>query len=484
MKKILRFSLVAMLAAMCNVAFADEIKFDFDNDYATIFPTITGLSSNESHDGDFLETTTSAPVNGATVTVSPKTSGNNANRLWNIQSTGKGRLRLYSGTLTITAPADMDITEMVFDGAKWNAGNTVDAGNISPADDGKNASWVGQAHEVVLSVAGNTQIASITLTVVASGQEAPAEIKISGTNPFIGSTQVTITINKETSDIYYTLDGSDPATNDAAEQYKGAFTITESCNVRAYDEISGASASMEFTKNEAEVVDGIAAFKALEKGEIVNLQLTNAKVLYTWTTNNGNTSTYVRDASGELMFYNSLKDIANNDDLNGTIIVKRDEYNGNIQAGVCDATNMDNMLCQAGEAATPKVITIAEVADNVSNLVTIVGLEFTTDGADNPKYYGKLGEEQIQIYNKFHIAEYEDLAPFVGKTYTISGIIEAYKSSYELCPVEDGISETTGINDINTEETATAVVYNIAGQRVNDNYKGIVIVNGKKSVRK
>lgn len=45
--------------------------------------------------------------------------------------------------------------------------------------------------------------------------------------------------------------------------------------------------------------------------------------------------------------------------------------------------------------------------------------------------------------------------------------------------------ETTGINTIGaTEKTANEAVYNLAGQRVDDNYKGVVIVNGKKVIKK
>ena len=201
MNKFLRYSLVALLCAMFNVSFADDITFDFDKDYQTIFPGM-GLSSgsgeNAVHDGDFTVATTSAAINGATVTVSPKAEGaQNDKRLWELTATGKGRLRLYSGTLTITAPANMDITAMNIAGGKWNAGNTVDKGTLNA--NSSSATWTGQAHEVVLSVAGKTQISSLTMTVVGAGEEVPAEITIKGNSPFVGSTTVEITINRESS---------------------------------------------------------------------------------------------------------------------------------------------------------------------------------------------------------------------------------------------------------------------------------------------
>ena len=45
-------------------------------------------------------------------------------------------------------------------------------------------------------------------------------------------------------------------------------------------------------------------------------------------------------------------------------------------------------------------------------------------------------------------------------------------------------SPSTGISKITTTNVADAPMYNLAGQRVDSNYKGVVIQNGKKVVRK
>ena len=76
MKKI--FTLIAALFAVAAVNAQTEVTINFDNDYKTLFPTITGESSGTGasavHDGDFTTTTTSTPVDGVTVTVSAKQS--------------------------------------------------------------------------------------------------------------------------------------------------------------------------------------------------------------------------------------------------------------------------------------------------------------------------------------------------------------------------------------------------------------------------
>lgn len=45
-------------------------------------------------------------------------------------------------------------------------------------------------------------------------------------------------------------------------------------------------------------------------------------------------------------------------------------------------------------------------------------------------------------------------------------------------------NSTSGIESVDTETSKNDVMYNLAGMRVNNNYKGIVIVNGKKMIRK
>ena len=45
------------------------------------------------------------------------------------------------------------------------------------------------------------------------------------------------------------------------------------------------------------------------------------------------------------------------------------------------------------------------------------------------------------------------------------------------------LPETTSISAINTKTINNGVIYNLSGQRVDENYHGIVIQNGKKVVR-
>ena len=160
MNKILRYSLVSLLTLFFGTAMA-QTTFNFNEDYKSLFPTLPGVSSSDSHDGDFNEPTT-CTLDGISVTVSPLSSGTNANRIW----TNTPRLRMYSGTLTIAAEGKT-ITSIEFNCGKWNAGNTADKGEL--ATEGNSATWTGSANSIVVTIAGNTQMNSLTVYVDGEG---------------------------------------------------------------------------------------------------------------------------------------------------------------------------------------------------------------------------------------------------------------------------------------------------------------------------
>ena len=154
MNKFLRYSLSLVLAFVASVTFAQEVTFDFDKDYKTLFPELTGTSSSTSHDGDITKTMT-CTTNGISVAVSAKTPGSSTdNRIWS----SSPRLRMYSGTLTIQAPADKKIASIDIIYKQWDEKNKADVGTINKG------SWTGDANKVVYTIGGNTQIKSIKVT--------------------------------------------------------------------------------------------------------------------------------------------------------------------------------------------------------------------------------------------------------------------------------------------------------------------------------
>lgn len=152
MNKILRISMIAVLALIANVSFGQTV-FNFDNDYKTLFPDLPGVSSSTSHEGDFTKATT-CTVDGIKVTISKKTFGNNENRIW----ASSPRLRVYSGTITVEAPEGKKMSKIAFSTKEWGATNTADVGKLSTN------LWTGDANKVVFTIGKSTTIKTMTVT--------------------------------------------------------------------------------------------------------------------------------------------------------------------------------------------------------------------------------------------------------------------------------------------------------------------------------
>ena len=160
MCKKLRYGLLTLLAFVGLTVNAQGVEFDIFNDYASLFG-ISGLSDGTSTDGDIPAGGVSATKEGFTITVSAAT-GNTPNRFWKGNS---GRLRLYSGTLTVSGSGIKTI-EFIY-------ANNCNLQTSSEGGELKDHVWVGDADEVVF-VAGKTFLDKI---VINGNAEAPEEVE-------------------------------------------------------------------------------------------------------------------------------------------------------------------------------------------------------------------------------------------------------------------------------------------------------------------
>ena len=408
MNKYLRYSLSVIFAFVASVGFA-QTTFDFDNDYKTLFPDLPGVSTTESHDGDFNEATT-CTVDGIAVTVSAKEEGNpNDNRIW----TSSPRLRMYSGTFTIQAPEGKQITKIDIAQKKWNANYKVDNGTID-----NTGNWTGSANKVVYSIAGNTQIKSMTVTIGEGGTpQPPVEI--------------------------------------------------------TYTDV-------------ASVTDLLANYT--EDTKNLNLTLTNAKVTYV-NEYNGTINTYVREGDAAIELRTLGFNMPVNSILTGKVKVDLTFYYGVPYLVANAGTNDESItVTESTEAAQPIEATVADIIANkyLNDLVTIKGFTFSKEEYQEGRfnYYANDGEQKIMIYDKFNkvggVAELTE-----GEKYNVVGLYGAiFKGTPEIIPTQAVVPTSTGISNITVTTADNAPAYNLAGQKVNGAYKGIVIKNGKKMIKK
>lgn len=114
------------------------------------------MSTNDTKDGDILKETTYNVEDAFQLTVTPS-NGSNPNRMWN--SGDKPQLRVYGGSLLFKANEGEAIKAITINNKKWNASNKFNGVAASKGE------WTGNATNVLLQIAGNTQINSISVTV-------------------------------------------------------------------------------------------------------------------------------------------------------------------------------------------------------------------------------------------------------------------------------------------------------------------------------
>lgn len=266
-----------------------------------------------------------------------------------------------------------------------------------------------------------------------------------------------------------------------------SITFKTTQQVRAYKVVVTLEGGAVTPTPEVQTVDNIAAFKALSDGTTAQLKLNNAQVLYTWTSNNGNTSTYIHDATGALLLYNSGLTLEENKMLNGEVTLKLTDYNGLPEGVKTDKTNADGLTITDGTPAQPKVITPDKASENLSDLVQLEGVTIQSEQSGKyTNYYAHVGDQKIQLYNGFHIDAYDDLSTLEGaNNKTVKGIVSMFKGNYQITIIS--IDTTTGIDNLNAENKTlneNAPMYNLAGQRVDKTYKGVVIQNSRKFINR
>lgn len=259
---------------------------------------------------------------------------------------------------------------------------------------------------------------------------APSDVPvptISGDNTFTEQTTVTITTTVEGGSIYYTLDGTDPASSASRLNYTEPFNITETTTVTACVEDEDGNLSSTVSKTFTKVASGnvstIADFNALpDDTENVVLTLTNAQVLA-----KGGNYTIVADATAGTEFYN-VSDPALNvgDILNGTITGKKTSYKK-----VPELTNVTaNTLTITEGTATPTVAELSVVAA-APIFATLYKIENVAVSAVNGKNATMtVGETTMALYNQL------GTVTLAEGNYDIEGVVGIYNENIQFWPTK------------------------------------------------
>lgn len=421
MNKILRISMIAVLALIANVSFAGVSTIDFTK---LTVKTVSDESNKENNGYTF----TSGDFNFTT----KKNNGQTAPT----QNANTKDLRHYAkNTITISGAK---MTKMVF----------------------------------TMSDAGKKQWATVT-----ASEGTMTVDKTNGTTTWEntnGSSSVTLTVG----------DNNDFGSN--TKKKAGQFNV-DKVDITSDGQGGGETPTPPVEETKAE---NIAAFKALASGTTATLTLKDAQVFYknVYTTKSGATNTeyYVRDASGAIQFFNTDLELNVNQIINGTVEVKYTLFNELPEATKTANTSAEKLTITDGETAVPTKVTVADLTSNkyLCDLVTVENANIIseTSGTYTNQYLTN-GTDKVMIYDKFKTKT----SITDGEGFDVTGILITAKLSgniiKELAPISAPVP--TGINNITTEAAdANAPAYNLAGQKVGKEYKGVVIKAGKKFIQK
>ena len=222
----------------------------------------------------------------------------------------------------------------------------------------------------------------------------------------------------------------------------------------------------------------------------INLTFTDALVTYV-----KGSSAYIREGENAICAYNLGIDLKEGQTIKGSVKVNFELYRGMHEIKANTATTASELtITDAAEGATvaPTEATLGELLEgkHAADYIVLKGVQIISEDAapgakglngataETPTYYAAdEAGAKIQLFSPSDdiTAKAND-----GKKYDIEAIFAGAGTNKNITPL--AISETTAINNITTDEALkqNTPIYNLAGQRVGESYKGIVIVNGKK----
>ena len=235
----------------------------------------------------------------------------------------------------------------------------------------------------------------------------------------------------------------------------------------------------------------IAAFKEQPVGEKILLKLEEAQVLFTYTKDNKQT-TYLRDQTGALKITDVTMPVQTNDIVSGVLYLQTAVTN-NVPYGtnVDSETETSGLSVTAGSEAAPREVAFDELSENdYSDLIVLKGVKIKRESGYWA--YSDKSDKTARIWaGNFGVSTgLKSTTQLDGNVFNITAIYGTDVLNGNIInelnvtkKVEIGTE--TGIQQIATrqEPTTNGPAYNLAGQRVDSSYKGLVIDKGRKVIR-
>lgn len=267
------------------------------------------------------------------------------------------------------------------------------------------------------------------LTITVSGG-APVAAQPTFSSPTgIYTSPISLTMSSETpnASIYYTVDGSTPTTSSTL--YSAPITINQTTTVKAIATANGYTNSFttSATYTFPEVLDNLAAFKALPNGTTSYMIGNDVTFVF-----GSGGYTYVKDASAGLLLYGNFNipnDFAEGDQIANLMGTKTTYH---------DQVEMQNIVYEASLAPNtgtviPTLLTFNQLINNYNaydaQLVTFENVSFP-NGFSGSEVTISQGNDMLTLYNRFNI----DTTIAAGSTLNLTGFVAIHDGSIQIYP--------------------------------------------------
>ena len=467
MNKSLRYSFLSLMLIFCGSVFADEATFNFTTPDGlkamgvaeANIPTVEASASA----GVAFETNGPFTVNGVTITSTD--GGTNSSRIWSPKgNTGTSYdFRVYgsetnAGTITFTAPTGKEISKIELTTGTWNE-PTPNVGSIA------SKTWSGVANSVTFTQEGQCQYKTVTVTFadagsVTSKKDAGLAFSEETVNVVVGEPFTAPTLSVATNaDVTYSSTNTKVAVVDEAlgtVEIVGAGTAKIRATTEENDEYYAGQAEYQIIATEPVKTEVTLPYEDLTGGQ-------GSFTIDNVTLSEGLTYVWKWDSSNKYM--------------------KGSAYAGGNKAS---ESHLVSPTIDLGTATAPTLYfsqCINTYFTNYSDAKLFVVFEnddFETLALTAPTI-------SSGNWSPFVDEEY-DLTPYVGKKIKIEFVYISTSTAAGTWEIKNFKVEDKAASGLNTIEASplnvNAPMYNLAGQRVSKSYKGIVIQNGKKMIKK
>ncbi len=246
------------------------------------------------------------------------------------------------------------------------------------------------------------------------------------------------------------------------------------------------SATCTVTVTQLREVPDIASFCALTEGDEALLTLTDAQVLYVYSGD-----IYLRDATGTIILSGTGLSVSVGDVLNGNLLGQLTFSNRMPQFNYSDGTSAaEGLTISKGEAVQPTELFPDQLtASHYANLVLVRGLTLVRDGG----IYAVVGDHRVRLWNKFQIKSPKITLPsaIAGKFYDVQAIYgtdvingEVVDELYVLSSPVEGQDPDAIVSPLADDIPSSSSRYNLWGQKVGRDFRGIVVREGRKVLQK